>query len=760
MIRFLAITGLIIISLYTGGQTPVGTWSDHLSWNTSKAVAVSSESVYSSTGSSILIFNKKYGEIKRLTRINGLTETRISSVAWSEDKNILIIGYSSANVDLLEKGRIYNIPDIFNKTFSAEKRINRIRTSGKYAFLACSFGIVVLDLDRKEVKDTWNPGPGTDDNEVFDITFSSRMVYTATEKGVYYAERDNPGLVFYGNWNLLDRLPSPDARYTLVLYTGEKLYANESPVAGGGDRLYSVGDVPSLISYSHDIINKSLDPAPDGFTLSSTSSVKYYSHEGTLLKEITSYGKGVPDISQAIVEGNAIWIADVSNGLVMGENMSEFTFLTIPGPASNHAGQIVCTGRKTFICHGVHGNHLDDPEMPFQISVCQNNSCTYFTAENATDAVRVAVMAGSGDHFFVASRGEGLFEFENGRLKTHYNELNSPLQKAPENGKIYITGLASDRSGNLWIVQPGVSRVIKILKSDGTWIVNPLTINAPSAGDILISSNGLKLVLLSAGQGLLILDDNNTPDLFADDRYNNIAIRDNEDNLIRNLFSIAEDLTGNIWIGTDKGPAVFYNNEDLFGEDPRAFRIKIPRNDGSGLADYLLGNETVTAVAVDGANRKWLGTKGSGAYLLSSDETSVIYNYNLDNSPLYSNFITSIAVDNISGDVWFGTGEGVISIRGEATEGSVSYKNVYAFPNPVREDYSGNVTITGLMSDSRVIITDISGNLVFKTISTGGQASWDLTTYNGRRVTTGVYLIFCSNQEGSKAFVTKVLVIR
>ncbi|NSW94920.1 MAG: T9SS type A sorting domain-containing protein, partial [Bacteroidales bacterium] len=338
--------------------------------------------------------------------------------------------------------------------------------------------------------------------------------------------------------------------------------------------------------------------------------------------------------------------------------------------------------------------------------------------------------------------------------------LNSPLQKAQENGKIYITGLASDRSGNLWIVQPGVSRVIKVLKSDGTWIVNPLTINAPSAGDILISSNGLKMVLLSASQGLLILDDNNTPDLFADDRYNNIAIRDNEDNLIRNLFSIAEDLTGNIWIGTDKGPVVFYNNEDLFGEDPRAFRIKIPRNDGSGLADYLLGNETVTAVAIDGANRKWLGTKGSGAYLLSSDETSVINNYNLDNSPLYSNFITSIAVDNISGDVWFGTGEGVISIRGEATEGSVSYKNVYAFPNPVRDDYNGNVTITGLMSDSRVIITDISGNLVFKTISTGGQASWDLTTYNGRRVTTGVYLIFCSNQEGSKAFVTKVLVIR
>lgn len=760
MKRHLAIAILLFIFSFTGGQSPVGTWTDHLCYNTSRAIAVSREAVYSSTGSSILILNKQYGELKKLTRVNGLSETLISSIAWSEEKNILVIGYSNTNVDLVEKNRIYNIPEIMKKTLQAVKRINRIRTSGKYAFLACSFGIVVIDLEKKEVKDTWKPGPDSENNEVFDISFSSRMVYAATEKGVYEADRENPGLVFFGSWNQLMQLPSPYSKYTLTLFSGGRLYVNESSAAEEGDRLFVTGDITLLLSFSPGVVNNSLDMAPQGFTLSSSQSVKYFSNDGKLLKEITTYGRGIPDISQAIAEESDIWIADANNGLVKGENMVNFTFITIPGPVSNNAGYIACSGKKTFICGGGPGISHSDPDKPFQLSVYQDNIFRNFTEENATDATRVAFTAGNSSRFFVSSWGEGLFEYENDKLRKHHNELNSPLQKTSENGKIYISGLAFDKPGNLWVVQSGVSKGIKILKPDGTWIVNPLTIDSPSTGDILISSGGYKWVLLSAGYGVLILDDNGTPELYSDDRNRIIAIRDIDNNLINNVFSIAEDRSGNIWLGTDKGPLVYYSNEDPFGDDPRAWRIKIARNDGSGLADYLLGNETVSAIAVDGANRKWFGTWGSGTYLLSPDETTVLKSYNLNNSPLYSDFITSIATDNISGDVWFATSEGVISVRELATEGSGSFENVYVFPNPVREDFTGSVTVTGLMGDSQVIITDISGNLVYKTFSTGGQASWNLSTYSGRRVSTGVYLVFCSNSDGSKAFVTKMLVIR
>jgi len=258
---------------------------------------------------------------------------------------------------------------------------------------------------------------------------------------------------------------------------------------------------------------------------------------------------------------------------------------------------------------------------------------------------------------------------------------------------------------------------------------------------------------------LFIIDDKNTPFVFTDDRSRKMTIEDSDGKTINSVFSAAEDLEGNIWIGTDQGPVIYYNSDDIFEDDVKGYRIKVARNDGSGLADYMLGTESITAIAVDGANRKWLGTKSSGVYLLSADGTTLLKNYNERNSQLFSDSIASLAVDNITGEVWFGTSKGVLSVRELATSGKETFNNVYSFPNPVMEDYTGSVTITGLVTGTQIKITDISGNLVFETISEGGQAMWDLSTYNGRRVSTGVYLIFCSDNEGSKSYVTKVLVL-
>ena len=262
------------------------------------------------------------------------------------------------------------------------------------------------------------------------------------------------------------------------------------------------------------------------------------------------------------------------------------------------------------------------------------------------------------------------------------------------------------------------------------------------------------------GHGLFILDDNKTPDVFSDDKFKKLLVQDTENQPISFVFSIAEDLDGNIWVGTDQGPVIYFNPEKVFDADLKASRIKIPKNDGTNLADYLLKTETITSIAVDGANRKWLGTASSGVYLLSADGTTQIKNFNELNSPLLSNSIVSLAVDNKTGEVWFGTSKGVQSFRGDATTGGEKFTKVYSFPNPVREDFKGNVTITGLIKDSEIRITDISGNLVYSTVSDGGQATWDLNTYNGHRVATGVYLIFCASKDGSQSYVTKMLVIK
>jgi hypothetical protein len=317
-----------------------------------------------------------------------------------------------------------------------------------------------------------------------------------------------------------------------------------------------------------------------------------------------------------------------------------------------------------------------------------------------------------------------------------------------------------DKDRNLWITQTEVTGSIKVLKPDGvTWIVNPLTIDADGIGDIIITRTGQKWIVLPRGYGLAVYDDNGTPSNFNDDRYIKMSVTDSDNEIISYVYSIAEDLDGNIWVGTDMGPLIYYNPERVFEGNLKAYRIKVPRNDGTGLADYMLGTETITSISVDGANRKWLGTMSSGAYLLSADGTKQLKNLTEENSPLFSNVIASVSVDNKTGDVWLATSKGIISYRGDAVAGKESFTNVYSFPNPVRHDFTGNVTITGLVRDTEIRITDVSGNLVYKTRSDGGMASWDLTTYNGKRVATGVYIVFCASSDGSQSCVTKILVI-
>jgi hypothetical protein len=435
--------------------------------------------------------------------------------------------------------------------------------------------------------------------------------------------------------------------------------------------------------------------------------------------------------------------------------------LTMAGPVSNNSYSITSYDGKTIICGGGADVSWNNQGRPLQVSIHENNNWTSYPSGTIIDAMRALIDRNNYKHIFVSTWGGGLLEYENDILVKQYNDSNSPLQTIiPGKAYVRICGLAMDKFRNLWITQTEVPGNIKVLKPDGTWIVNPLTIDAPTIGDITIAKNGFKWIVLPRGYGLFILDDKNTPDIFTDDRYKKMLVKNDINAIVSFVYSIAEDNDGNIWVGTDQGPLVYYNPEKVFETDLKASRIMIPRNDGSGFADPLLETEMITSIAVDGANRKWLGTYNSGAHLLSPDGTIQLRNYNEQNSPVLSNSILSLAVDNKTGDVWFGTSKGIQSVRGDATAGGENFSKVYAFPNPVREDFAGNVTITGLMRDTQIRITDISGNLVYETISDGGQATWDMKTYNGKRVATGVYLVFCSNSDGSQSTVTKILVIK
>ena len=288
--------------------------------------------------------------------------------------------------------------------------------------------------------------------------------------------------------------------------------------------------------------------------------------------------------------------------------------------------------------------------------------------------------------------------------------------------------------------------------------MRPVVHSISSEGYLFIDNIGQKWVVVPSGVGLVVYNDNNTIEDVQDDQDRILNSALGSGNLpSTSVYSLAKDRDGEIWVGTNKGVAVFYNPENVFtGNDFDAQQILVTVD---GYVEYLLANETVTAIAIDGANRKWLGTQNAGIFLVSPDGTEQIHHFTEENSPLFSNTITDIAINNQTGEVYIGTSKGLISYISDATQGYESHQNVTVYPNPVRPDFNGIIAIKGLVEDADIKITDLNGTLVLETTALGGQAVWDGKNGYGERVQTGVYLVFSSNSFGTETNVAKILFI-
>ncbi len=745
-------------------QIPVGSWQDRLSYSSSHYLAAGNDKIFSSAGASLLIIDSQTEITSKLSKANGLTETGISAIGWSEQEETLVIVYRNTDVDLVKRGRITNIPDIRNKYIPGLKEIYNISVIGNLALLSGSFGIVVIDVRGRYIADTWKPGDDGNTNEVYETAIFNEKVYAVTAKGVYSAPPNRTGLAYFGNWDKLEGLPVSDAAYNKIAATSSSLFINKPGGASSPDSLFRIipGQSATLAFTRTDARIRSVDPAPQGVTATLASSLLSLSEEGQVTRETVTYGWASPNPQNTLTYKGVLWIADASAGLVSTTDFINFETHTLPGPYTNNVSDICFAGTRTYVTGGTVDNAWGNVYRPLQIFInsAQEWVSNILYGQADRDALRVVADPADPDHYFVSSWGNGLYEFRNSTLVNNFNQYNSPLSSIiPGDNYTRICGLAFDRTGNLWITQSGVSGNLRVLKTDGTWTSTTVNLNVPVVGDIVIDDNGYIWTLLPRGHGMLVYDPAKTPGDISDDRYLRLQVEDSEGHVMTNLFSAARDRDGNIWVGTDMGPAVFYTPGKVFESTIKATRIKVPRNDGSGLADYLLGTETITSIAVDGANRKWFGTMSSGAYQVSEDGRTQLHNFSSSNSPILSDNIVKINISSESGEVWFGTSSGIISFRGDATEGKDDYSGMYVFPNPVREDYEGPVTVTGLVEGSSVKITDISSNLVYETTSNGGQAQWDLKNYRGRRVSTGVYLIFASNPDGTLAKVIKLLVI-
>ncbi len=765
-LKYLLFTALIFATVQQSyAQTAIGEWTDYQSYASAKQAVDTGNKIYCVTEGGLFSYNKTDNSILKMSGINGLSDVGIQQLAYSKENDLLLIAYKNANIDLLIGSTIYNLSDIKRKQLSADKTINNIMFSGKLAYLSCGFGIVVINLERKEIKDTYFIGNEGDYINVQDIASDGNFIYAATVNGIYKANASEPNLQDYNNWVKQTNIPHSDKKFNAIELFNGKIIANYTPDEWYSDQMYQLNGTDWTPFLSEIKYACNISTTGNYIVLSSRNQVLVYNNNLEKVIEVQKYKETSVEPLCAVLDAqNVLWIADKNLGLIKVGTQSER--IVPEGPVDNNIFSLAMNDQDLWVASGGRNDSWNNLFYSPKFQLDREGKWTAFdktvfpTSNDFRDIVCVAADPNSPDHVFAGSWGGGVLEFKEGKFYKRYDNFNSSLQtqlpNTPNDPYVRIGGMAFDSKGNLWVTNTGVANVLSSFKTDGTWQSFQLSgIANKFVGKIVVTQNDDKWILVPRGYGLYALNSTNN----VSKTQNVIALFKGEYKTEMNeLYSMALDQNGELWVGTSGGVAVFSNPEKIW-KDEVMYATRPGLNQHDTFFHPLLEKETITAIAIDGANRKWFGTKSSGVYLISADGETELEHFNSENSPLLNNEITDIAINQKTGEVFIGTISGLISYMGEATAGNDKFTDVYVYPNPVRETYQGSIVVKGLVDDTDVKITDITGNLVYKTTSLGGQAIWDGKNLNGNRCKTGVYLVFLSDAQGGQTKITKLLFI-
>jgi ligand-binding sensor domain-containing protein len=504
------------------------------------------------------------------------------------------------------------------------------------------------------------------------------------------------------------------------------------------------------------------------------------------LNKYTDYSL-LAHINHLSTDQNYFWVCHGVDGLCQ-YSIGEDSILTLRAtqikpnsPRRNwfHSVSWPQSGRLLVVggCHNYSGINYPGTVMIYENdrwSYLDENFQTGLVYENLTEAVQDP---NDPDHIFVGSTGQGLYEFKKGKFSKLYSSNNSALTSILNDTEynklnyVRISALQFDKEGNLWMANNETDTIIKVLEPDGNWfgLYYSEMSGLPTYKQMRFDDNGRLWINSSRGikPGLFCIDLNGTPKNNKDDRIKySGSVFTNQDGTTEEIYDVyfyEWDLNGEIWMGTNRGIFVLRNPDDFINDPNPVFeRIKIARNDGSGLADYLFNGVMTTCMYIDQGNRKWIGTLNQGVFLISADGTQTLEHFTSSNSPLPSDNILSITEDGLNGSLFFGTSLGMVEYGGQARdpEETLSESNILVYPNPVKPGFDGYVTITGLTEWSTIRITDNSGRLINMGTSNGGSYSWNLTDMNGRQVSSGVYHAIITDSDNNKSESTSITIVR
>ena len=745
-------------------------WQGYFSYNQIKSITETSTSVIASSENAIFTKNLTTNELKTLNSIDGLKAESISAIYKSNSKNITFIGNTDGLLLLIQ-------PDgsvLYKNGILAElpvppniKKINNFTEYNNKIYISTDYGITVFDLNTLEFGDSYYIGAGGSQTRIFQTTILNDELYAVTEfAGIKKINVNNPNSIDYNQWTTFDS----GYWYGITTFNNQIVALNTD----GNVSRYNGSTFDSFLN----LFQAGLNIKSVGTNLIVTTDKKVYvfntSFQQINLVQNTQFLPQVVTFSCATVINDGLFIGTMNSGLFSTTLTNSTTFIntTPSGPLSNRIFRVKKSTAALYALYGGYSSEYNPYGSYFglttqPINKFSDNGWSLIPSSllmGAKALSNIAFNPNNENQFYISSYFSGLLKVVNDVPTNLYTYNNTGInglesliiQNDPSYKDVRVNGPAFDKSGNLWMTNNLVQRTLKVLKNDGQWQSYDLSavISTPTIennGILLIDKNSTKW-LCTYKSGLVGFNENLGNKLLAckSDPTGNLPDVD--------VRCLAIDTKNQLWIGTSKGLRYLPSIDSFINDTELKSKSIIILEDG--LAQELFYDQFILDIAVDGANRKWVSTFGSGVYLVSPNGQETVYHFTKDNSPLPDNNVIDIEIDNVNGEVYFVTEKGMVSFKGISTKANDNLENVFVYPNPVRPDFLDTIKISGLTNKAIVKITDIEGNLVYEKTSEGGTIEWDTTAFGNYKVASGVYMILISDQDGNETKVKKVMIIR
>ena len=782
--KFFLSLGIVLFFQFVSfaqSKVEVGGWYMHSCYRDGQDLVEMDKIVYYAAKNAVAMIDLRDNSLQILDKKAGLSDVGIRCLGSSPASKIVVICYENSNVDLYDGHSIFNVPDIYNKQITGNKTINKVFCDDKYAYLASGIGIIVIDLKRKVIKETWTFKKENQMYEVNDVVIlndNDTMVYAATDYGIFQSKRSSMSINNFATWEKITNINSPNNSlfkqfavlnntiYVLKNDTIEihddttDMYKEKSVIYVKENNLWKAAAI-EIGDDSPDFTCRFIRASSNRFIVGISGDIQQYQWNPTnnkLEREKTFYWCYGSKTAFYASDGNTYVIIEES-GLYWGNTEEWMSAIHLPGPAQDPAMAMDWKKSKLAVVHNTTEDwvptwkiaHVSTLRGEEDWSIIDRSPKVAYMA----DFLDVCIAPYDTSIVYVASYTQGLIEIKGDSIHHVYDHTNSTLSLSVS-GATQVARIDFDGYNNLWMANWTDADPISVMTKNGDWkSFNIPFIGGHGIGTIFVDSRDWIWVVYDREKKLAIFNPDRSSGTIQSDfsRWKdlNLSLKE-EDGSFTYIYTITETKDGHIWMGTDKGIKIYYSPSRLMNEPhvlPQSIPVQVIRN-GDTLVELVLGAEMIHSIKVDGGNRKWVGTDNAGVFLLSPDGKTELFHFTKDNSPLPSNTVYNITIDGETGDVYFGTNKGLVSFRYTATDGKQNYDSLKIFPNPVRENFEGYISISGLKDNSEVKIADAFGNLVYRTVSNGGTAVWDGKRFDGQKASTGVYFVFVNDAETKK----------